>query len=828
MKLTVAGFGILTTILIFVVYNNDVHAQVTPDNTLNTSVTSTSGNNIYTITNGDRVGNNLFHSFSQFSIPTGASASFVNDITVKNIFSRVTGGNISNIDGAISANGSANLFLLNPVGIIFGQNASLNIGGSFVATTANSIKFADGTEFRTNNLDTSPLLTMSVPIGLQMGQNLGTITIKNTGHRLIEGNNVPLEIGNTPNGLQVTVGKTLALFGGEIILDGGILNASAGHIELGSAVDGTINLSTASPEWNFDYGNIQKYGDMRFSSQALVNTSGLPGGSIHLQGQNISINQGSAILSINQGNQLAGKIQVDATDSLTMQAVGNYGFAQSLVATNAIAGTGGNVIITAPQLLLEDGAKINAHTFAEGIAGNIFVQADTIQLIGFSPLKPSTTRSGIMSETYGRGRAGDIQVTTRQLKMQDGGSITGASFGTGSTGNVSVNAADFIELQGETPISFSASLIGTVSFNRGNGGEVTVNTSQLSIRKGAGVSASTLGQGNAGTLRVNVSQKISVSGVSEASGKVAGVSASATVLPLSFQKAFRLSALPTGNSGDLIINTPHLEITDGGEVRVNHQGVGNAGSLYINAKTVNLNRSGKILANTNSGQGGGINLQADTLILRQGSNITATAGNTGNGGNISINSPIILGLEDSDIVANAFQGQGGNIQINTQSIFGLKYRDRLTPENDITASSQFGLSGTVQVNTVGVDPNAGLVELPANVTDSSQQIASGCSANEGSSFVATGRGGIPQNPNQDVTSDHTWSDIRDISAYRKTQPVQAQIPPSSEVLVQATSWHRNADGKIELITDKSLVQVQQALNCAAVPKSSDGNRQKLD
>ncbi len=126
----------------------------------------------------------------------------------------------------------------------------------------------------------------------------------------------------------------------------------------------------------------------------------------------------------------------------------------------------------------------------------------------------------------------------------------------------------------------------------------------------------------------------------------------------------------------------------------------------------------------------------------------------------------------------------------------MQFRNQLTPDSDITASSQFGLSGTVQVNTIGIDPNSGLVELPANVTDPSQQIATGCTDSENSRFVATGRGGVPQNPNQEVRNNSTWSDIRDISAYRQTGEVTAQILPYPEVFVQATSWHRNAQGKL--------------------------------
>ncbi|MBY5284999.1 filamentous hemagglutinin N-terminal domain-containing protein, partial [Anabaena sp. PCC 7938] len=152
--------------------------QVTSDGTTNTIVNA-SGNNS-NILNGIEKGNNLFHSFSNFSVPTGGSATFdlTNTPNITTIFSRVTGGNVSNIDGLIRTLNSSNpvsLFLMNPAGIMFGQNASLNIGGSFVGTTANSIKFADGTEFSAVNPTQPPLLTMSVPVGLQMGSNAGGI-----------------------------------------------------------------------------------------------------------------------------------------------------------------------------------------------------------------------------------------------------------------------------------------------------------------------------------------------------------------------------------------------------------------------------------------------------------------------------------------------------------------------------------------------------------------------------------------------------------------------------------------------------------------------------
>ncbi|MEO1378680.1 MAG: filamentous hemagglutinin, partial [Cyanobacteria bacterium J06635_10] len=120
---------------------------------------------------------------------------------------------------------------------------------------------------------------------------------------------------------------------------------------------------------------------------------------------------------------------------------------------------------------------------------------------------------------------------------------------------------------------------------------------------------------------------------------------------------------------------------------------------------------------------------------------------------------------------------------------------------DITASSEFGVNGTVEINNVGIDPSSGIVSLPTELTDPSQQIAAGCSSNNDSTFVATGRGGIPYNPNQSLNLNSTWSDLRNLSAFRDRSNRTAEITQRSNqpAIVEATGFIRNENGEIELV-----------------------------
>ncbi|WP_169268988.1 filamentous hemagglutinin N-terminal domain-containing protein, partial [Brasilonema octagenarum] len=476
---------------------------------------------------------------SQFSVPTGGSAYFNNAADVQNIFSRVTGGSISNIDGLIRANGTANLFLLNPNGILFGPNARLNIGGSFVATTANSINFADNFQYSATNPQTTPLLTISVPVGLQMGANPGRIEVQGNGYDLSVSVPIfsPLIRGSSTAGLQVPAGQTLALIGGNIAIDGGTLTAEQGRIELGSVRDGQVNLSSTSSGFAFDYSGNQRFGDIWLSRQALGDASG--GGSIQVQGNQVSLADGSLLLIQNQGNQAGGSIRVNAAQSLEVSEISPDGrFPGGLTSEAVGVGRGADVTVSTQQLMVRGGAQIIAGSRSSTEAGNIRVNAfDSVQVSGSSPINPSFF-SALSTIAFNSGSAGTVTVSTRRLNLLDGGVVASTTLGTGKGGTVTVNATEAVEIRGSSPL-FNPSAVTSPANNTGNAGALTINTARLVIQNGGTVTSATLATGDAGSVTINASESVEVTGIMLGNPFPSNVGSSAPITDEFFRQAYR-------------------------------------------------------------------------------------------------------------------------------------------------------------------------------------------------------------------------------------------------------------------------------------------------
>lgn len=796
-------------LLYCLITSNPIHAQISSDGTIPTNV-GQSGN-VYEITGGAQAGSNLFHSFKEFSIPTGSEAFFKNTTNgdrIDNIITRVTGGSISNIDGLIRENYGANIIFINPNGIHFGPNAQLNIGGSFLGSTASSVKFADGVEFSATNPQTRPLLTISVPVGLQFRQNPGTIRVQGTTQAFTVSDPIfsPVKRTSTSIGLGVHPNQTLALVGGDIRIDGGTLTAESGRVELGSVAEGQVSLNPIASGWTLGYEGALGFKDIEMRSQALVDASGASGGSIQVQGQNLSVSDGSLILIQNQGIQPAGAIQVNARESVKLSTTNADGKIRSSLTNETVgAGRGGDIDITTKHLIVEEGATVFAKTFGEGTGGNININAsESVQVNGVSAVNRSVS-SSIITATYSSGDSGHNTVSTGRLTAVGGGTILSSSFGTGHGGNLNINATDSIEIIGVEPQFFIPSALAVSTSAAGDAGDLTVSTPRLTVRDGGAVGASTFGSGSAGNAIVNASEFVEVRGTVPGSANPTLLGSAANILDPSLQQALRLPAAPSGSAQNLTINTGQLRVTDGAQVTVRNQGTGNAGNASVNARSILLDNGGSITAATQSGEGGNIILKTYSLQMRHGSQISSEAGGTGNGGNITITgySPtdFVLLLENSRITANAFKGRGGNIQINTQGLF-------VCPECEITASSQLGLDGVVQFITTDVEANQEAIDAPQEIVQPEEVVVQACTAKkeqDRSEFTITGRGGLPPQPNELLSNEALVSfepsQVENLSHSRMAveRSHTAKLPPP------ARGWFVNPKGTVVLTANAPIV-----------------------
>jgi filamentous hemagglutinin family protein len=836
------------------------------DNTLGTQV-SGNGNN-FDITGGLTKGQTLFHSFTDFSVPTNGQANFLNPAGNRDMITRVTGGLFSDINGTLNSNG-ANFFLINPNGIVFGANAQLNVGKAFVTSTANGINLVDGSGrgivFGTNPDGDTPLLTINPDVlfnvsSLTMGGGNGTISNFGT--------------LRTTNPSQY-----IALIGGNVSLNGGEVIAPGGKVDLGGlAAPGTITLS----ENNLIFPTSVTRSNVTLTDGSSISVAGSGGGSVDVNAQNLNVLNGSEIaagisknapnsqpgdininvagnievggnspsyiynevvkdatgnagniniktygLRVTAGSQIyslisgigrAGDLTINATNISISRESSNYNLITSpspsgLFSASGASATGnaGNINIKTDTLQVTDGSQIASVIRGFGNAGDITIKANNVLVSGES-LNASKSSlpnpSGLFSqsEPSATGNAGNLTLTTRRLRVSDGGKVQTATFGNGKAGNLFIKAdeIDVVNTPGvnsfyltniNTGVSFdnnrSVDNIGQPILAEGNGGELTIETRRLVVNDGgsktnrASISSDTRGIGNAGKLVIRAQELIEIGGYGNIAAKV--------------------DPKAVGDAGQIELETPRLIIRDQGKLIANSSGLGKAGNLTVKAKVIELQNQGAIIAETLSGQGGNIDLNAtDYLLMRQNSQISTTAGTDkkgGDSGNINIRSPLIIALPgNNDITANAYTGKGGEVTIKSDGLFGIRYRPKGQDSkftNDITASSDFNQQGTVDIKTPGVDPGKDSTQLPTTATDASNQISQSCSAsNRQNKLTVAGRGGIPPTAYDPLTSDAVWQDARTANrqpTFSSTQTNPAKPSPP------AVGWVFDGNGKVTLI-----------------------------
>jgi len=679
-------------------------AQITPDRTLPNNSSVTINGSVFNITGGTQAGRNLFHSFQQFSVPTNNTAFFNNGLDIQNIISRVTGGSVSNIDGLIKANGTANLFFLNPNGIVFGKNASLNIGGSFVASTSNSIKFADGFEFSATAPSDAPLLTISVPIGLQYGAN-------------------PRSITTNQSVLQVPSGNTLALVGGDVSLNGGGLTAAGGRVELGGlAGAGTVGLETNGNTFRLNFPSNSLLSNVTLADDAQVDVLGNGGGDIAVNTNIFTATNGGLLFGGTEGTGNGGDITVNS-NQFNISGVGQSGVGAGIyqiVAANASGNAGnitvntnsfnassgvlvgnsvlpggmgnaGDIKITSGSLAINSGADISGSTFGQGNAGSVFISAK-----GSVSLDNGYISSNVGSGAVGNG--GSINISAASLSLNNGAQLNNSIFGQGNAGNVIINATNGVSLfssngQSASIITSTVGSVGSTQNNlvKGNGGNIEITTDQLSLSNGAQLRASTYGVGDAGSVIINALKSVSFDGgYTNSSGQFTPSGIFSTVGSVGSTQ----NNLVKGNGGNIEITTDQLSLSNGALFEASTYGVGDAGSVIINAmKSVSFdggytNSSGQFIpsgifstvgyvGNTQNnlvkGNGGNIEITTDQLSLSNGALFVASTYGVGNAGSVTIAARDSVSLSNgAQINSNATgTGNAGNILVQAQDTISL-------------------------------------------------------------------------------------------------------------------------------------------------------------
>lgn len=710
-------------------------AQVIPDATLGaeSSLVNSSGS-IYQIDGGAIRGGNLFHSFSNFSLPTGSTAYF-NNSGIENIISRVTGTAISHIDGLIKANGTANLFLINPNGIVFGENAKLEIGGSFTATTAKAIKFADGNFFSATDTGSVPLLTMSVPVGVQWG----------TGQ--------PKSIINAGN-LAVASGQNLTLSAGTIVSTGE-LRSPEGNLIL------TTILNSDNPAASLS--KLLALGSYNPSLNPTAEGLAMGNSGMIVQPGNIALKNGvaqTATITAARDLQLV-ESQLQTTGNLQLWAKHNLQVRDS-TANPVLIQAGGNLIIQGDRAI--DILALNHPQTPFVSAGNLSLISD-----GIISGDAHFSSGGNFTIQNLAGGVGNFLSIQDPIISANGdvtfGNYTGASLKVEATGSIiATGAINILMADGSllpAPIGSDAYILGSNPSLILRAGLTTLtNPANIPITVGA---TNFIPAGSSSGGKISVSGNITTNGGSailEAAGNIntkdikanggnitltsrnGAIDTSAGTLNSTaiFSDAIAITAASNITLGNIIlagvVGAKDLNINSGGTITLTENSnifrsgttIGSTGDIYLQAAGDIVFQNNTVIQNYigGMGEGGVVSLQAGGSIIADGSKFSTDTIGLGNAGSVSFQANNSITLNNTTISSSARgTANAGNVALTSKGAIALNNSTIFSDTNGtgnagnvlFQAATNISLQGTlIYNNTLSQSGNAGSISLQANDT----------------------------------------------------------------------------------------------------------------
>ena len=654
---------------------------------------------------GERPGGgpNLFHSFFEFSLGETQSATFGGPDAVENILGRVTGGSRSEIFGAIRTApslGEVDLYLMNPSGMVFGESASLDVQGSFHATTADYIGLGGGGERFYADPSQASLLSAAPPSafgflgGGAVDDGLAAITVEGATLQVQDGESLSLiarEVGS--GGIEIS-GAHLQAAGGRIDL---VSVSSAGEVQLGEPG------SSEPPELS----GFEALGALDIVSGASVEVSGDPPGSVWIRGGRLVVEE-SEVLAVNQGpGESGGRISIAASESVLVWQEALESSQEALIdAGTEAAGGGGEIDVTAPALTIERGkVSSSAATASAGAAGTIDLDVGTLVIWNDEeiPLNTDHLLVGVSAETRGSGPGGTIKVTAHSAELTGGAAGISAS----TTGPDAAGKAGTIEIEaGSVDIrdggGIHASALGE---STGDAGTVSIHADSVLVQ-GAGlfpdgspheslIWAGTGGVGDAGTVAIEAgSVDARDGGVITASANPGSTGDAGTVditaASVDIRGGGYISAdaqrATTGHAGTVSIHADSVLVQGailfpdgsgwGSSFAAFTSGAGDAGTVDITAGSVDIRDGGLINANANtgsSGDAGTIEIEAGSVDIRGGGNISAGTSGAGDAGTVAIEAGSVDIRDGGQINASTefgSSGDAGTIEVEaTDSVF---------------------------------------------------------------------------------------------------------------------------------------------------------------